>query len=347
MKAVKKEGLPNRARSPMKLLQTQENTPVQTSTSESLRNTNGVLDAARLLDEAKTGIPDLSKRPKMRQSVTPMRDGPMLQTNNSPAATPTKSQAPIYASSQHLKPSLDPASATYDKRMPPPSLDWRGKGGFPSRKANTLPSSLGASQSKTANEMVVTDIGDKIDVETQNPDSPAAKESFVKVEDNQVDFGTAEGTRGEYMRDNTIGITSTGMGEAPAVSTANLARKRSRGEVESPVMNMTKKRTLKSEYCPVIHTSWKPSWLDTTQCYPVDETGEDMSDIECLRGDAIHRSADKLKHILETECMYILNQQVDELMSIARDTYNRLKRTKEFYDNQPSKRIRIERNQFM
>jgi hypothetical protein len=149
-----------------------------------------------------------------------------------------------------------------------------------------------------------------------------------------------------YLRDgdDRIGILPNGWKEVTSAITTS-GRKRSADEMEESTIN--KKRNLKSDYCPASHTTWKPAWLNTTQCYPVDQSGEDMSDVECLHGDGIHRSADKLKHILETECMYIPTHRVDELLEIARETVDTLKKTKEFYGNENRKGIRIERHQFM
>ena len=260
-------------------------------------------------------------------------------------------------------------SVTYDKRMPPPSLDWRGKGGSLSRKPSlplntsqkdpqaeiTLRSTVAIdSQKETMQVNAENHIVEKMVVETQTSDAPPG--SFMTGNRNQLDFATVEGStaqnnleerkiRREYLHsgDDRIRILS----DCLEVATIGDSNRKRRHDDEPSTSTPSKKRKLRSEYCPASHTTWKPSWLDTTQYYPVDEAGEDMSDVECLRGDEIHRSADKLKQILETEYMYIPSHRVDELMTIAQETCNTLSRTKEFYANKPSKRIRIERHQFM
>ena len=288
--------------------------------------------------------------------------------------TQAKSQAPRVTGtpSQRSSPSSASMSVTYDKRMPPPSIDWRGKGGSFSRKPSLPPNTSQkdpqveimlkntvAIDSKKESMRVgsVHDIMEKMVEEAQKSDAHAAKGPFITEKRDQLELLTVGGSTAQndleerkimngHLRDgdNRIEILSDSWEEVAATGNSN--RKRTHDD-ELSTSTPSKKRKLRSEYCPASHTSWKPSWLDSTQCYPVDETGEDMSDVECLRGDGIHRSADKLKQILETECMYIPSHRVDELMTIAKETYDTVKRTEEFYANYPSKRIRIERHQFM
>ena len=125
-----------------------------------------------------------------------------------------------------------------------------------------------------------------------------------------------------------------------------VTHKRSREPEEPSIEEVSKKRKLKSDYCPAENTSWKPDWLETTQCYPVDQKGEDMSDVDCLQGDDIHRNAELLQRILENECMYIPNHRIDEMMTLVEETYDALKSTKEYYDEHPITKIRIEKHKF-
>jgi 4-hydroxy-3-methylbut-2-enyl diphosphate reductase IspH len=203
--------------------------------------------------------------------------------------------------------------------------------------------------------------------DAQKPEAPAAKGSIITGKRNQLDsvqIGDKNDTEewrtmNAYLRegDDRIGILPEGWKEAhstpateqsPESSTSTTSsRKRTwEGTELSKDDNVSKRRKLKSDYCPATHTTWKPAWLETTQCYPVNQMGEDMSEIEVLRGDAVHRNAEKLKRLLEMECMYIPSHQVDELVSIAEETVKSLKRTREYYATEPSKKIRIERHEF-
>ena len=72
-----------------------------------------------------------------------------------------------------------------------------------------------------------------------------------------------------------------------------------------------------------------------------------MSGIEDLRGDAIYRNADRLKRVLEDECMYIPTHRVDELLALAQDTCEALQKTKTFLATYSPGPIRIVRNQYL
>ena len=272
-------------------------------------------------------------------------------------------------------PSLRATPGNYDKRMPPPSVDWRIKGGSHSRSTALSCGSVDGDSWSEGN-IARADPKDNPDPqknsdhivhvlvqETQNADAPSAKASFITGKRNQLDFRNVDSTvvtNGSDDTDETkminrclregddrIGISSDDWKEItsrPASSDAS-GRKRRNVDDESPEFNKMKRRKLKSEYCPAVHTTWKPAWLGTTQCYPVDQAGEDMSDVECLRGDGIHRNADKLKRILETESMYIPTHRIDELMAIAEETCDCLKRTKQFYAYEHPRDVRIEKHE--
>lgn len=268
---------------------------------------------------------------------------------------------------------ISPFFAVYDQRMPPPPLDWRLKAGSGSQRAaaprvnekSAAPPNMNEHQKPQAIPVIDTDetVHKRVQ-EAQDEDSPPVKGSYITGKRNQLDpripSGTGVGLDGleerkimnSYIRDgdDRIGILSDGWKEVHELSgteESSSSRKRSRDDDDASTTDSFKKRKLKSEYCPAKHTTWKPEWLDTTQCYPVDQDGEDMSDVECLRGDGLHRNADKLKHILETECMYIPSHRVDQLLTIVQETYDALKRTKEFYTNEHSNNVRIERYEFM
>ena len=370
MKAQKKEKFAeNPPRSPLTPVVKQEREPPEASIRRSLSKSPINTPDISQSNDKKRNSPSSSKQLSNTDAASTPGDKPQP-----PTITRAKSQPPMVGgvSSQLSSHSSASMSTTYDKRMPPPSVDWRGKGGSFSRKPS-LPLTISQkdreapnthrnsdaidSTKETLQTSTMEDIVENMVEEAQKSDAPPAKEPFITGNRHQLDFTTVEGstaqndledqriTNQNLSDDNDrIGILSDSLEEVAA--TGHLGRKRFHND-EASTSTPSKKRKLKSEYCPASHTSWKPSWLDTTQCYPVDETGEDMSDVECLRGDAIHRSADELKQILETECMYISSHRVDELMTIAQETCSTLKRTKEFYAKKPSKRIRIERHQFI
>lgn len=296
-------------------------------------------------------------------------ESPVAPTNNTPAC----SAAPVHSSlssqllptSQSSPPRSSPPTS-YDKRMPPPPVNWRSSSQNTSKLAQetpaTSPPKRPSSSSKTdrSPEVSMDKVIDEMVQKAQQSDAPVAMGSMVTGKRNQLEaFGCDETVNAEtlkiincYLRegDDRIGILPEGWKEvedAPTDTEAPRAsRKRSRDETRPSTETSSEKRELKSDYCPATHTTWKPAWLETTQCYPVDQDGQDMSDIDSLKGDGIHRNADKLKRVLEIECMYIPNHRIDEMIAIAEDTVQALKRTKQFYNEHPNKKIRIERHQF-
>lgn len=294
---------------------------------------------------------------------------PATPTNNTPAgsAGPAHSSLPSQPlpTSQSSPPQSSPPTS-YDKRMPPPPVNWRSSSENTSKLAQETPASSPPKRSSLSSktdkspEISMYKVIDEMVQNAQRSDAPAAKGSMITGKRNQLEaFGSDEIGDAEslkiisgYLRegDDRIGILPEGWKEvedAPTDTEAPRAsRKRSREGTHPSTEPLSKKRKLKSEYCPATHTSWKPAWLETTQCYPVDQNGHDMSDIDPLKGDGIHRNADKLKRVLETECMYIPNHRIDEMIAIAEDTIKALKKTKEFYNEHPNKKIRIERHQF-
>jgi hypothetical protein len=267
-----------------------------------------------------------------------------------------------------------PAPSSYDKRMPPPSPDWRTAIPEKKRKRQS-PEEPTTSQEKktplTEEKMLkilmekgvkVSDLDDpiyKMVRAAQKPDAPPAKGSLItgkrdqleiELDDEMLDEEERKMIK-EYLRagDDRIGILPDGWREVQeAPTTAKPGRKRSRNHDDEDVPDhKPKRRKLKSDCRPAAHTTWKPAWLDTIQCYPVDKEGNDMSDIQILRGDGIHRSADRMKWILEKECMFVPTHQVDELLSIAQETVKTLERIKEFHGKEHQSEIRIERHEFM
>jgi hypothetical protein len=315
-----------------------------------------------------------SQGPTVQQPIQP--SPPKPQMSSQPVSMPSNTSQ---ASASPQKP------LAYDKRMPPPPVNWRPstkssptKSSPPqSQSVKSSPTKTNVSQSNSlqkSTETVSTSQKDSIDnvintlvQDAQKPEAPAAKGSMITGKRNQLDSVQIIGDKNDteewrtmngYLRegDDRIGILSEGWKEArstPATeqsaessTSITSGRKRTWEGTELPKEdNVTKKRKLKSDYCPATHTTWKPAWLETTQCYPVDQMGEDMSDIEVLRGDAVHRNAEKLKRILEMECMYIPTHQVDELVNIAEETVKSLKRTREYYATESAKKIRIERHE--
>ena len=296
-------------------------------------------------------------------------ESPVALMNNPPAGSAT----PVHSSlssqpvptSQSSPPQSSPPTS-YDKRMPPPPVNWRSSSQNTSKLSQETPASSppnwSSSVSKTdrSPEISMDKVIDEMVQKAQQSDAPAAKGSMITGKRNQLEAFGCDGTVDAeslkiincYLRegDDRIGILPEGWKEvedAPTDTEAPRAsRKRSRDGPRPSTETASKKRKLKSDYCPATHTTWKPAWLETTQCYPVDQNGHDMSDIDSLKGDGIHRNADKLKRVLETECMYIPNHRIDEMIAIAEDTVKALKRTKEFYNEHPNKKIRIERHQF-
>jgi hypothetical protein len=372
--AAKVAGQPeNRPRSPLQMLHiqgTQPHTEISTipplskspqpqSVTDDQRNTASV---SPVNSASQSSSPPSQEKPENRNISTPSKPD-----QSRPQGSTTGS-----VSSQRPYSPFSFSSAVYDKRMPPPPLDWRLKAGSGSQRAaatrvaekTVAPQNVNQPQKiQTAPVNNVDDIVKKMVQESQDVNAPPAKGSFITGKRNQLDprnpAGVGVGTEdlderkimNSYIRDgdDRIGILSDGWKEVHEPShvdeSSSSSRKRSHDDVETPSVNSFKKRKLKSEYCPAKHTTWKPAWLDTVQCYPVDQNGEDMSDVECLQGDGIHRNADKLKQILETECMYIPSHRVDQLMIIAQETYDALKRTKEFYTNGHPNAVRIERHE--
>lgn len=255
----------------------------------------------------------------------------------------------------------------YDKRMPPPSVNWRVKERSHSREvapsrgcgeddptgSNLQPDD--SSQLKSPGEILPT-----MAEVVQKHDATPVMESFIKENGKKPNLQKTESApSGEvledvagksvsaYFREGDDGITilSEPWKERTAKGSSVSEQKRGNEIIEASNMVPLKRRKLKSDYCPAAHTTWKPVWLSTAQCYPVNQDGEELSDIECLRGDGIHRNADKLKQILETGCMYIPSHCVDDLVAIAEETYYSLKRTKEYFAAHP-KEVRIEGHEF-
>jgi hypothetical protein len=366
-KAQRKEKFAeNPPRSPLTQVQKQESEPPEASTRRSLSKSPVNTPDISQSSHKRRNPPSSSKQPSNAQVVGPSSQPSQEDKVKPSPITQAKSQPPtVLGAPTQL--TLASISTMYDKRMPPPSVDWRGKGGFFSRKPS-LPLNISQkhppapitpvngdaieSKKEPTQMSIMNDVVMMVE-EEQKLEVHSAKGLSIVGKRNQLDVGTVQGsnprndleeqkTVNGYLRDDRIGIVSDSSEEVAAIGGSG----RKRPHDDKPLTSTpSKKRKLRSEYCPASHTTWKPSWLDTTQCYPVDETGEDMSDVECLRGDAIHRSADKMKQILETECMYIPSHRIDELMTIAQETHETLKRTKEFYAKQPSKRIRIERHQ--
>jgi hypothetical protein len=237
------------------------------------------MDQTRPTSQTSQNYPDQTTPPShshYHPESTTNSNPPATHVNHSHEQTPVKShaQGPNGQSlpSQHPP---QPSPNTYDKRMPPPSLDWRTQSGVPAKQSSPTRSS---SQPNTS--------------------SP---------------------------------------------SSANRKRVNEEPETSSPPK---KKRVLNSSYVPAAHTSWKPDWLETTQSYPVNANGEELSNVEQLMGDIIYERADKLKQLLEDEYMYIPSHNVDRLLALAQDTYERLKTTKAFLDNYSLGPIRVERNRY-
>jgi len=250
-----------------------------TETSSTTNEANQVDDAMEIEEETPSESPDWAKiydpaKPSIFQEQAAQ------EAKASSGNQDTLSSKPFFQ------------EPTYDKRMPPPPVNWKNKG----RKAFALPPSLPASQSKEPEPAQPA--------EEPKPVEPASLKSYVTT-----------GTQ-----------TSSG-------------QKRGHEEAEFEPMPgpNAKRRMLKSDYIPAYHTSWKPDWIENTQCYPVNELGFELSEEKCLRGDVVHRNADRLKRVLEQDAMYITTDKVEHLMEIVKETMTSLEKAKEYTDRHPSK----------
>ena len=187
----------------------------------------------------------------------------------------------------------------YDKRMPPPSVDWKSKVPKVSRRPFGVQSILPALPEEQA---PVPGAESRKPVDPANP--PPPPKVYVTV------------------------ATQTSAGQK---------RDAEEAEFEPMPASNAKRRMLKSDYIPAYHTSWKPDWIENTQCYPVNELGFELSDEKCLRGDVVHRNADRLKRALEQDAMYITTDKVEHLMEIVKETMTMLEKAKEYTDKHPSK----------
>jgi hypothetical protein len=306
-------------------------------TQVNVQGSEAEAEATSHFSHAPTSVSDDGRMDKFDQAASTASELPTSQSSEpSRSAQESISQTEWRQNIATSDPShLLEKAPTYDKRMPPPPVNW--KNSKPGSKLNVSPLPTPTMiPSKLTKEIIEQFklrrvrasqidkiMGGEICVfQTSYP--PLAGRLSVAEIRNQQNLDTISENRGH-----------------------NPNRKRSRDDEDEVKYSATdaKKRKLKSDYCPAVHTNWRPVWLDTTQCYPMDETGDDMSDIECLRGDAIHRNADKMKKILETGCMYIPTNQVDELMMMAQEMCDLLKRTKDFTTEHQNE-IRIERHEF-
>ena len=350
--------------------ETSSNTPSNSTDDDPVPTNSEQAQDANPQESTQVTTPSTAPQPNETTPIsTPRSQQPRasVRTNNSQSSPvrSSRSSQPLPSSRPFVPPQSSPSS-TVDKRMPPPPVNWRPASQNPANPSRTI---IQLSPPRTppfkptiqaiAEEVDMDSVVDGMAEEAQRSDAPDAKESMITGDSNQseslaveeeidddesrtVDRNLREGDD----RNDIVPEGGKDVDEASSPGESSAKRKRSDESAESLPQNTPKKRKLKSDYCPAQHTSWTPAWLETTQCYPVDQNGEDMSDAECLNGDGIHRNADKLKRILEEECMYIPSHRVDEMMTIVEDAYNALTRTKEFYNEHPNKKIRIEKHRF-
>ena len=258
-----------------------ESPTVPTETS-SVRNETGQVDDAMEIEEETP-----SESPNWGRVNYPAKPTPSSEV---PQESQTSAEDPVSQESPSSKPFFQPPA--YDKRMPPPPVDWKSK----SPKGSQKPFALPASQPSAEHAQPA---------EKPKPAEPPPPPSKTY---------------------NTTGTQTSG-------------HKRGHEEAEfepMPAPN-AKRRMLKSDYIPAYHTSWKPDWIENTQCYPVNELGFELSDEACLRGDVVHRNADRLKRVLEQEAMYITTDKVEHLLEIVKETMTSLEKAKEYTDRHPSK----------
>jgi hypothetical protein len=337
-------------------------TPPQSNTGEKTPETEQVLNVPS----------ESADKPPSAHEVEPPATPEDLQQGSPAIETPPN---PTIIESSPIETSSSPLPSSYDKRMPPPSPDWRSSLPIKKRKRRSQgpdekePEPPPAKKVPWTSEQIVqnltkwgiriSELDDpiyKMVQAAQKPNAPAAKGSMITGKRDQRKMSLDDEIMGEdereismeYLRDgdDRIGVLPEGWKEVQDSSPEETSRKRSREGEEEETTHAAKKRKLKSEYCPARNTTWKPAWIDSIQCYPVNEKGEDMTEVKQIQGDGIHRNAERLQHILEMECMYIPSHQVDDLLSIARETVKSLEQTKEYYANENRSKIRIERHEF-
>jgi hypothetical protein len=98
---------------------------------------------------------------------------------------------------------------------------------------------------------------------------------------------------------------------------------------------------------PAALTSWKPDWLKTTQCYPVNAKNEELSDKAVIWGHSVYQHVSEMREILEQEYMYMpTHEVVDTLLRRANETFDNLKRAKRFLNEYRDGPIRIVQHKF-
>jgi len=205
----------------------------------------------------------------------------------------------------------------------------------PTLKSNLAPTNVNPSQEQAS---IKSQSGSPSSQSSQQMPQPSPSTRDKRMPPPPVDWRTNASSRGKQSRSPASTSRSSHLFEF----SSSHKRPNEDHETASP---SNKKRLLRSEYIPAQHTSWKPDWLETTRCYPVDGEGAELSRVEDLRGDAIYRNADRLKQVLEDECMYIPTHRVDELLALAQDTCEALQKTKRFLAKYSPGPIRIVRHQ--
>jgi hypothetical protein len=295
-----------------------------------------------------------------------------------PSSTPGASGDQTDPSESQTSKQSPSGETLYDTRMPPPPVNWQTQ-----PKPRTRPIDPTRSGLKTGDDLetmllhslqvernrqrreIDRDVENMVEM-AQKSEAPVAKGSWITGRRDQLDFGGVEAEddsdsdeeemellRSYIRKGDDQGSLPKGwseVSEQPATdlkqssaAPTDVRQKRTRDEPtdEAPL----KKRKLKSEFRPSTQTTWKPSWLDTTQCYPVDQFGQDMSDVSALWGDEIHRNTERMRRILERECMYVTTSSVDEFVEISRDMVRLCKTSEQFLARCPSK-VRSERHKY-
>jgi hypothetical protein len=296
---------------------------------------------------AKTNLPEASAQQDNVQSAS----------QQSPTKAPPSGEEPCY-----------------DKRMPPPPVNWqKTPKKQPMRQRDPTRSGF---KTEMELEMMVSDALEaermrrRFDMDkeistlvrdAQKSDAPVAKGSWLTGKKDQLNLDEIEAQSDSdededemiimksYVRsDKDQGKLEEGwmqVEDEPSAQISTDGQKREREEDPENPENLVKKRKIKSEVVPASRTAWKPSWLETTQCYPVDQFGQDMSHVEALWGDEIHRNTERMRRLLERECMYITTRTADDLIDIARDTVRLCRRPQQFLARFPNK-VRVERHTY-
>jgi hypothetical protein len=235
---------------------------------------------------------------------------PPTACSRPPTTHAESSQRQTPTTSQSAAPNSQSSQPEYDIHMPPPDVDWRSKSRPTASSSTSRPATSHTSTSSR-----------KRHHDDDEPTSPNKKRELES----------------DHAR--------TSRPPDPKPSTSNQKRSHDDEEPSPP----PKKRKLKCDWrVPAETSGWKPDWLKTTQCYPVDANDEELSDMTYIWGDTVYRRLNSMKRILEEEYMYIpTHEVVDTLLRRANEALEELKTAKKCLNEYPHHPIRIVRDKIV